>query len=49
MLGIRSAAVYAIAVITVLGVSLGAKADWTMMVAQVMTAGTGCSLVLLAK
>jgi hypothetical protein len=48
MLRMRSVGVYAIAVITALGFSIGAKADWTMMM-QVMSAGTGCSWMLLAK
>jgi hypothetical protein len=48
MLRIRPVGVYAIAVITALGFSIGAEADWTMMM-QVMSAGTGCSWVLLAK
>jgi hypothetical protein len=48
MLRIRSFGVYAIAAITALGFSIGAKADWTLMM-QVMGAGTGCSWVLLAK
>jgi hypothetical protein len=48
MLRIHSVAIYAFAVITGLGFSIGAKDDWTMMM-QVMSAGTGCSWVLLAK
>jgi hypothetical protein len=48
MLRIRSFGVYAIAAITALGFSIGAKADWTLMM-QLMGAGTGCSWVLLAK
>jgi hypothetical protein len=48
MLRIGSVGVCAIAVVTALGFSIGAKADWMMMM-QVMSAGTGCSWVLLAK
>jgi hypothetical protein len=44
MLRARSVAVYAIAVVTALGFSIGVKADWCML----MNAGIGCSSVIVA-
>jgi hypothetical protein len=48
MLKARSVAVYAVAVITVLGFCIGAEADWRITM-QMMSAGTGCNSVILAR
>jgi hypothetical protein len=47
MLKARSVAVYAVAVITVLGFCIGAEADGCVIM-QMMSAGTGCNSVTLA-
>jgi hypothetical protein len=48
MLKARSVAVYAVAVITVLGFCVGVEADWYITM-QMMSARTGCNSVILAQ
>jgi hypothetical protein len=48
MLKARSVALYAVAVITVLGFCIGAEADGSRIIIQMMRAGTGCNSVVFA-